>query len=398
MSSSVLVVGNYRPTVAVVRSLGRAGYRVIVGREANGYIADLSRYASETWEHPPIKEQEAAFIDALASFLTSRTEIGVLFPVSGLAIMALCRHRGRVPANVRIAMPDPAVVEACDHKTMLLEAARRLGIPHPAFALAADPAALTAAASEVGYPCVVKPMVAEQRLFGEKAVICVRPEDLERAFRTWPEGHGSLLVQRYATGIRHNLHLAARDGRILRCLDSLSLRTQRADGTGLTVEAVSVPVPEDLRRHCSTLLRELSYTGIACVQFIQDQKDGATAFLEINPRLAAGYAIAQHCGLDLPVLAVKLALGEPIEERDDRADYVMSARYAWTYGDLKGLKHALRHRKVDRWGAVKWLSAAGLNLLRADIHATWSWTDPRPALALCAQTLKGAGGADGAEP
>ena len=63
----VLVVGNYRPTIATVRSLGRAGCRLVVGCPPLRSYAEKSRHVAEAWIHPPL--EDAAFGPALLAFL-----------------------------------------------------------------------------------------------------------------------------------------------------------------------------------------------------------------------------------------------------------------------------------------------------------------------------------------
>jgi predicted ATP-grasp superfamily ATP-dependent carboligase len=387
-SRTVLVVGNYRPTLSVVRSLGRAGYRVIIGRDEASSAAEYSRYAAEVWQHPSIRKDGPGFVAALAAFLEQRPDIGFVFPMLGLALIRLCEHRDLLPEGVVVVMPEPALVELCDHKTRLLEIAAELGVPQPGLAVVGSMAELEDAVRATGFPCIVKPAVAELRLDGEKGFICADEAELRRRLPAWPEGHASLLVQRYVTGLRHNLHFAARDGRLLRCLDAVSLRTQRPDGTGVTVEGISVDLPDDMRAYCERLLARVSYTGIGCMQFLRDERDGAAVFLEINPRLAAGYGISQHCGLDLPVLAMDLARGAPIPELDDPVIRRAGQRFAWTSGDLEGLKKAVRQREVGLKQAALWLGDIARSAFRADMHLTWRWHDPRPTLALYARMLR----------
>ena len=379
-SRTVLLVGNYRPSVSVVRSLGRAGYRVIVGRDEFSSAAEYSRWAAETWTHPSLRQDGEGFVRAIADFLRRRPDVGFLFPVLGLAIIRVCEHRHLLPEDVVVVTPDPALVAMCDHKTRLLELAAELGVPQPGRAVVRDLPALEAAVRQTGYPCIVKPAVAELRLYGEKGVICRSAQEFRGRFPTWPEGHESLLVQRYVKGLRHNLHFAAKDGRLLRCLDAVSLRTMRPDGTGLTVEGISVELPLDMRRYCERMIAAMRYTGIGCLQFLRDEASGEAVFLEVNPRLAAGYAISQHCGLDLPQLALDLARGAPVPELAGPFTYPAGQRFAWFAGDLEGLKEALLHREIGLGAAARWLGTAVRSALRADMHLTWSREDPRPAL------------------
>ena len=238
---TVLVIGNYRPTISTVRSLGRAGCRLVVGCPPLRSYAEKSHFVGEAWSHPPL--EDAGFNQTLLEFLARRPDIDAVFPVSGLAIMRLCEIQDRLPRPLPVAMPAARLVEICDDKTALLEVAERVGVPYPAWDIVPDASHLTAAAARIGFPCVVKPAMAERRLFGEKALILRNPAALQARLPAWPEDGGELLVQRYVEGLRHNLHLVAKDGKLLRCLDTVSLRTQRLNGSGLTVSSVSVPTP-----------------------------------------------------------------------------------------------------------------------------------------------------------
>jgi predicted ATP-grasp superfamily ATP-dependent carboligase len=380
IDATVLVVGNYRPTIATVRSLGRAGCRLVVGCPPVRSYAEKSRHVEEAWAHPPL--EDAAFATALLAFLAARPDIDAIFPVSGLAIMRLCELHGQLPRPLPVAMPDPRLVHICDDKTALLDVAERVGVPYPAWMVVPGSPGLKDATARVGFPCVVKPAVAERRLFGEKALILRDPAALETRLAAWPEDDGELLVQRFVEGLRHNLHLVAQSGRLLRCLDTLSLRTQRLNGSGLTVSSVSVPTPPAMRAWCAKLLEAIDYSGIGCLQFLDDQERGEVAFLELNPRMAAGSGVAPYCGLDLPRHALELALGLPVEPDSSPDAYRMGVRYAWTEGDLAGLATTLRQGDIGAGDAVAWLGRSLHDALAADIHAGWDWGDMGPTLAI----------------
>jgi biotin carboxylase len=386
LDAKVLVIGNYRPTVAAVRSLGRAGCELVVGCPPIRSYAERSRYVGEAWEHPPLADA-ATFSEALLEFLSRRADIDAVLPVSGVAIIRVCGLHDRLPRPLPMAMPTPKLVEICDDKTALLDVAERVGVPYPAWALVGGVAGLKDAAARIGFPCVVKPAVAERRLFDEKAFILRDAAALEARLRAWPEDDGELLVQHYVEGVRHNLHLVAKEGRLLRCLDTVSQRTQRLNGSGLTVASVSVPTPPAMRDWCARLLEAIGYTGIGCLQFLEDRDRGETAFLELNPRMAAGSGIAPYCGLDLPRHALELALGLPVEPERAPDDYRMGVRYAWTEGDLAGLSTALRQREIGAPTAAAWLGRALRDALRADVHAGWDWRDPGPTLAIYRRRL-----------
>src|SRR5436853_3733 len=122
MRQGVLVLGNFRQTVTVVRSLAGAGYRTIVGAEELKVLTRHSRATAELWLHPPL-EEEAAFRQALAQFLGERSDIEWIFPVGEDEARFLVRHAAALPSRAGLVMPEPRVVETCLHKPSLYEIA-----------------------------------------------------------------------------------------------------------------------------------------------------------------------------------------------------------------------------------------------------------------------------------
>ena len=77
----VLVVGNYRPTIATVRSLGKAGCRLVVGCPPLRWYAEKSRYVGEAWIHPPLEDSEFGL--ALLDFSPVGPTSTLSFPSAG---------------------------------------------------------------------------------------------------------------------------------------------------------------------------------------------------------------------------------------------------------------------------------------------------------------------------
>src|SRR6185503_17231776 len=80
--SAVLLLGNYRPTITLVRELKALSYAIIVGRGGGEGGAEYSRFTDEIWDHPELEESPDAFLLSLRSFLLRRSDIGVVFPVA----------------------------------------------------------------------------------------------------------------------------------------------------------------------------------------------------------------------------------------------------------------------------------------------------------------------------
>lgn len=378
---AILLIGNYCQTVTVVRSLGRAGYRVVLGVDGEMAFSRYSRHTHEVWRHPDIEKSEADFIVALAGFLAERRDIGLVFPVGETDIACLLRNPDVVPPSVGLVMADPLAVEACFDKLHLYEVVSRLGIPQAPFRRVSGYAELESAVGELGHPCVVKPNNSRAAFFGMKAVIVTTPVDLSRKLPAWPKGNEFLIVQRFASGYRHNCHFVADRGRLLSYFEQRVLRTDAPDGTGAGVHGISYPPGAKLRDYCARLTRQLDYSGAGCVQFLVDDPSGAVKFLELNPRLDATCAVPFHCGYDFPLMAVQYAeyrRGARTQAPENFTSYPVDRHGVSLWRDVLGWRQSVKAHKLGPGESRAWLKDMARTFWRGDFHLTWSWKDPLP--------------------
>ncbi len=378
----VFVLGNYRPSVTVVRALVQRGRRVVVGRdpdrrhsEGSGGV-ELSRHRSEVWDHPSVRDAPEAFLDALLAELARRGGRSHLLPLDQESLLLLARERGRLPDGVSLAAPATDTIATCLDKASCLSAAEKAGLPVPEWRVVRDHAELRDIAGRG--PVVIKPLWPHERLPNDlKAIRCLDAEDLARLLPQWPDGHDRVLVQRLLRGARHNLYFAARDGELLDVVEVVCDRTDRLDGTGLAVAGRTCPVTPQLRDQLAAIAGYLRYTGVGFIQFLVEpgRPDG---FIELNPRMSGSYVIADRAGMDMANLAVDLGSGLPIEAPPAAARRTIT--WAWTFGDLVGLRYAIDRGQLTRAGALRELAAIGRAAVCADVHLSWSWRDPLPTL------------------
>jgi predicted ATP-grasp superfamily ATP-dependent carboligase len=376
----VLVIGNYRQTLTVIRSLARANYRVIVGQSEPHVFTQHSRYVEGIWKHPDIVSHGEEFLQALSAFAQSRTAPFFIFPVGERELSVLAHNvPGPAPAAM-IVMPDSATVLACLNKATFYELATRLGLPVAKFCLARSLPELMARAEAIGFPCVVKPLGSLTDFQDQKAVLLHQREELSRKLPSWPAGHASLIVQKFASGLRRNCHFLADQGELLAYFEQRVLRTDRSDYTGFGVDGDSVPPTTALKGHTARLIRELGYSGLGCVQFLVDEARGTTSLLELNPRLDATCAIPYYCGYDFPAMAVELAAyrSQIGSNRPANDSIYPLRRGVWTSGDLTRLGEDIKGQRVSWREAPGRLLQIARSFWLADFHLTWSWRDPLP--------------------
>lgn len=383
---SVLILGSYRQTVTVIRSLGSAGYRVVVGRGRAREFGEFSRHAAEAWIHPDLNDGNDDFVVAMVKFLSERPDVKYVFPIGERQVVYLTRRAGYLPHDVSLVMAKREAVVTCLDKAGLYEIAKKLGIPVPESRRVRTYDELREAVTLFGCRCVVKPNDSLAPFRNAKAIIVDGPDSLREQLPDWPQGNDFLLVQTFAAGFRHNCHFAAREGALLSYFEQRVLRTDRPDYTGYGVDGMSVAPTPRLKTYCESLVMELHYTGVGCVQFLFDDTSGTVSFLELNPRLDATCAIPYYCGYDFPKIAVELVEargGPPVSNMAFPAEYPVGKRGVWWLGDIEGAIDALARGEIGLRGMAQWFARFLRSAVRADFHLTWSWRDPLPTLFLC---------------
>jgi biotin carboxylase len=385
----VLVLGDYRQTVTVVRSLGRAGLEVTLGTESARSSTRLSRYICDVWIYDNSSAQR--FNNNLEAFLRSERP-DYVFTVGESQLRRIMEVAERLEPLSTWANPDFSTVARCFDKCAMYELALRLGVPAMPWTPYTSAENWRERARDMGFPVVVKRKNSAARVMDRKALIYRSAQEFEpflASLQRDPDP-ASLLLQKFAPGTRHNCHIGAADGALITYFQQKVLRTDEPDDTGIGVAGVSVPPSPRMRAHCDALTRALRYTGIGCIQFLVDESTGNLAFLEFNARMDSTAALPYRLGLDYPLLAIQLAAyrkacaaggsdARQILAAPHPSDYPAGKTYHWLHGDLMAWVNAVRARRATaaslaaRAFQMAWLA------LRSH-HLTFDWCDPLPTV------------------
>ena len=97
---SILVLGAYRQSLAIARSLGKRHQVILGSATADSYISK-SRFVSRTWIHPALDPAKpCAFLNRLNQLVDEQPNIKLIFPVGDIEIEFLARNRSRLPRSV----------------------------------------------------------------------------------------------------------------------------------------------------------------------------------------------------------------------------------------------------------------------------------------------------------
>lgn len=371
---TVLVLGDYRQTITIVRSLGRAGFKVVLGCERVHSSTALSRHVAAV----RILDASAPerYCDSLSGWLR-RDSPQFVFPVGEAELRRLVYGGRHTLATLSSwIMPEPATVLRCFDKRAMYHLAATLGVPVSPWRPYSGVLGCLRDAEELGYPVVVKRKDSATMLCGTNAIICRSGGDFERflAAAHHDPDCDSLIVQKHATGQRHNCHFAADGGRIVAFFQQKVLKTDQPDGTGIGIEGVSVVPSPELRAHCERILEHLGYTGIGCIQFLVDERTGSIVFLELNARMDSTAVLPYRLGIDFPLIALRIAAGEPVQAPQR---YAIGQRYFYLYGALNVWLAQRRSQPLSR--VIAWPFTLPWTALRSH-DLMLDWRDPLPAM------------------
>ena len=384
--SSVLILGIWPQTLAVARSLSRAGFHVVLGRSGPKSCTEASRHVHEVWLHAQFSDPR--FKRMLLDLLDSRPDIQTLFPIAEAEIDALHNIEELPSRSINVVAVAPALFNACLDKSVAGELGRRAGLRVPASAVARDQEELAMAVAEIGFPVIIKSVRTESAVFGRKAFIVFSKQEFDEHFEQWPAKHGELLVQAYVAGPMESADYVAESGTLTAYCETRNLRTDWPDGTGFTVEFETVEPSEDFLGATQSFVSANQYTGPGLLQCIRCEKTGQLFFVENNPRLAAGIAHLIACGLDIPLSAVHATNREQSDTRTNHSatQYEIANRAHWLERDLEGWLNQWKH--LSMLERIAWMRCTVIAFLRADCHINWQWRDPLPSVCIYSRFAK----------
>jgi predicted ATP-grasp superfamily ATP-dependent carboligase len=384
--------GDQRATLAVVRSLGRAGIPVAVGHHDEQSLAGASRYCVHRVRYPAPECDPTGF----QRFLRTEMRAGgyrVLLPMTDVTTQLVAELRDELAGKVRIPIPPAAVVEAARDKRHVLALAANLGILAPETWEPVAGESLEDFAARIRYPAVVKTRFSRQRR-GENWVhggvtYAATPSELVAKYRAMDAVIPAPIVQETIAGDGIGVFLLLWRGELKAAFCHRRLREKPPWG-GVSVLRESLPLDAELVRQSEQLLRALDWEGAAMVEYKRDRRDGRAKLMEVNGRFWGSLQLAVDAGLDFPLLVYRLALGEDVAPA---MAYRAGVKSRWLLGDLDHLLTVLRAKSVangrprmeaSRLGAV----ARFFNFFDPKTHGeVQRWSDRAPGWYECRRWL-----------
>jgi predicted ATP-grasp superfamily ATP-dependent carboligase len=374
-ASRVLVLeGQLRQALAVVRSLGRAGLEVTAGENTLFAPALFSRYTRHRFTYPSHTDHPDLFREAILDrVMKHRYE--VLYAMGEPALEAITAQYDLFSRHTRLAFPPPAILGPAMDKRDTILAARQHGIPHPKSFIVGHDGTFEDAVKSVAWPAVIKP----GQTSGSRGLAIVNSaEELRARYPGIVAEYGPALIQEYIpldTEIGVNA-LLDYDSQMKAVCVHRRLRSYPVSGGPSTLRD-TIRHPEAVAM-AGEFLKKLNWWGVAMVEFRIDARDGVPKLMEVNPRFWGSLQLSILAGVDFPVLLHKLVT----TGRTDRVmDYRVGTKCRWLVpGDLLHFMAAPDKLK---------LLPEFLKFHQKDMgYDTFAWNDLMPSVALLATVAR----------
>jgi D-aspartate ligase len=311
---------SYACGLDVVRDLGRHGVPVLALDPDPAAIGLRSRYAAARVCPSPLADEEA-FLTSLETLGALLPRRAVVFPSHDEFIWPLSRHAARLEPWFIVPFSRWDVMAKVHDKRAQMEAAWSAGVDTPKTMFVSSGAELEAAAGEIRFPAVLKPVesLAFKLRFHRHILDVETPAELQRIYDK-VDDLGLLMLQERIPGGEDELwtvgsYLDA-ESRPLAVFTGHKLR-QYPHAGGSCLAGVS-HWDDKLADAALRLLQELRFHGVSQVEFKRDPRDGRFCLMEVNARHWKWHGLAARCGVNLSFAAYRDAIGDPYIARRQR--------------------------------------------------------------------------------
>ena len=364
-SNIAVVLGMFETGLAVGRSLGRSGIKV-VGLDSAKKVGFYSRYIDAMICPDPLQcEQE--FIAFLLRVAAREKMRPALFITSDDFLLPVSRSRKELEQHYLMNLPSPHIIESIADKFKQYSLALNAGIPVPKTFFADNMDQVLEIKDRIPLPAFIKG--AEVTLWRKKMGVASKgfvvntQEELLNTFEMVFRRGANGLVQELIPGPDTNHYKSScylsRKGEILLAFGLQKLRQQPVGfGFGCLVQSVDYPEMLALGKDFFT---RIGYRGVGSAEFKLDLRDNTLKLIELNPRYWQQNALAEKCGMNFPLMDyMELTDGEP----KAILDYRPGIKWVNIYSDIESFRE---YRQRGQLSFRQWLDSLKGEKLLSDL-------------------------------
>ena len=251
--------------------------------------------------------------------ITQRTSIDVLIPLLDLEILYLPGLETSLK-EMGISLLLPSLSSVRMHtKLKLAEFCQKNAVRYPRQIAITMPENIVPIIKELGLPVVIKGVIHGSNVASsaEEALIY-----FGKIKNRWGL---PIIVQEYIQGEEYNTDcLSDRQGKLIGivAMKKLGVTDKGKAWSGITIK------DEKVLSLSKKILQKLNWIGPIELEFIKERSSNEYCLMEINPRFGTWIYLAANAGQNLPLAAVKIAIGERVKPFPPYKVGLMFVRYS----------------------------------------------------------------------
>lgn len=379
---TILVLdGQTNQALACVRSLGSAGYRVLVASHYAWPLAAWSRYCRGSFH---LAGQTRQAFRELRDWAKD-AQVKLVLPLTERACLLCNAEREQwEAAGIRIGCGPTEMLENAFDKGKTLQLAEACGVRIPLTYFSQSLWECHDAAEQTGFPCVIKPRQSNawngEEFWPDRGCAYANSHaELKEMAESRRQGERWPMIQAYVAGQGKGAFALCDHGRVVAWFAHERLRDTNPTGSGSCLRR-AVQLDERLRQPAEKLLAAMQWHGPAMVEF-RDDGVNAPCLMEVNGRFWTSLQLAIDAGVDFPRLWVNILKGDAVAPL---TTYKEDVTLRWLWGDVKRLLYIAKGRPTGFTGYYPTLAEG----LREQFGAqpaktrleTWRSDDHWPAL------------------
>jgi predicted ATP-grasp superfamily ATP-dependent carboligase len=372
-SNIAVVLGMFETGLAVGRSLGRNGIKVL-GLDSAKKVGFYSRYIEPVICPHPL-EHEQDFIAFLLRIAAREKTTGAFYHVDDF-LLPVSRNRKNLEQQYLMNLPSPQIIECIADKFRQYTLALNVGIPVPETFFVENMDQVLEIKDRIPLPAFIKG--AEVTLWrktmgvASKGFLVSTQEEMIDTFKMIFERGANALVQELIPGPDTNHYKSScylsRKGEILLAFGLQKIRQQPVGfGFGCLVQSVDYP---EMLALGEVFFTRIGYHGVGSAEFKLDLRDNKLKLIELNPRYWQQNALAEKCGMNFPLMDYM-----ELTDQEPKAihDYRPGVKWINIYSDIESYRE---YRQRGQLSFSQWLDSLKGEKLLSDL----AWDDILPGL------------------
>jgi predicted ATP-grasp superfamily ATP-dependent carboligase len=321
MASALVLDGNLKSALCVVRELGKEHVRVICGAKRRFAMGLHSKYVAELFVYTAPEVSQDAFIEAVLT--QAKKQIAqdgqkpVVYCFSDATLTTLVERYNEVSQYVTLSLPSLESFAIASDKKATYLCAQKLSIP----------TIRTYEEHEfdsVSYPCVVKnrhSIVWKNSVAKSgSATFVFSKKELDVVYKKVTDETGETpLVQAFIKGDEYGVEMVCDTGIPLATFVHRRIRGLSPKGGAGVVKETATETSEVrlMKMYAQALVKQLSWHGPIMVEFKIDTTSGGVRLMEINGRFWGSLPLAVKAGIQFPLMVYELGVGNRVAQSSE---------------------------------------------------------------------------------